>query len=272
MLRDKVILVVGGTSGIGLSAAVACLAEGASVSILGRRREELAEAVEAIESNAAMKHAKGLESRIECCMGDATSSLQVDDAFAQTIERFGGLDGVVHVAGASGRRHGDGPLHEVTDEGWEWTLRTNLDSVAWSNRAATRYWLEEDRNGSIVNIGSVIAANPSPHFFATHAYATAKAGIEGLSRAAASRYAANNIRFNVIAPGLIDSPMAQRAMHDEEIQDYLKTKQPLDSGRAGVPSDLDGAIVFLLSDSSAWVTGQVIDVDGGWSVSEGQIP
>jgi NAD(P)-dependent dehydrogenase (short-subunit alcohol dehydrogenase family) len=91
-----------------------------------------------------------------------------------------------------------------------------------------------------------------------------------MTKSAASYYAAWNVRFNVVAPALVDTPMAQRAMTNDAITQYLHTKQPLDGGRAGVPEDLDGCVVWLLSDQSRFVTGQVIAVDGGWSVSEGQ--
>ena len=106
-------------------------------------------------------------------------------------------------------------------------------------------------------------------FFATHAYAAAKAGIIGLTRAAASHYAREDIRFNVLAPALVDTPMSERAQGDAETMGYIERKQPLDGGRIGAPEDLDGAAVYLLSDAARAVTGQVLSVDGGWSVSEG---
>jgi NAD(P)-dependent dehydrogenase (short-subunit alcohol dehydrogenase family) len=101
-------------------------------------------------------------------------------------------------------------------------------------------------------------------------YAAAKAGIIGLSRSAAAHYAAEGIRVNVLAPALVDTPMAQRAAGDEAIQAFIRTKQPLDGGRMGLPGDLDGAAVYLLSDGARFCTGQVLAVDGGWTVSEGQ--
>jgi short-subunit dehydrogenase len=116
----------------------------------------------------------------------------------------------------------------------------------------------------------VLGSSPSPKFFATHAYATAKAGVVGLSRAAAARYAADGIRVNVLAPGLVATPMSKRAQADEAILGFIRTKQPLDGGRIGVPEDLDAAVVWLLSDASRFVTGQVIAIDGGWEVSEGR--
>jgi NAD(P)-dependent dehydrogenase (short-subunit alcohol dehydrogenase family) len=116
----------------------------------------------------------------------------------------------------------------------------------------------------------VLAWSPSPRFFASHAYAAAKAGIVGFSRSIASYYAEHGIRVNVIAPALVETPMSQRAAGNEEIMQFIRTKQPLDGGRIGMPSDCDGAALLLLSNESAFITGQVLAVDGGWTVSEGQ--
>ena len=116
---------------------------------------------------------------------------------------------------------------------------------------------------------SVLADSPAPRQFATHAYAAAKAGIVGLTKSAAAHYASQNIRVNAVAPALVATPMSGRAQANDEIMSFIKHKQPLDGGRIGVPEDLDGAALFLMSDAAKFVTGQVLAVDGGWSVSEG---
>ena len=121
-------------------------------------------------------------------------------------------------------------------------------------------------------MSSVLGFSPSPHYFSTHAYASAKAAIIGLTKSAAAYYAPANIRFNVLAPALVATPMSQRAQGDEEILRFIATKQPLEGGRIGHPSDLDGAAVYFMGDDSKFVTGQVLAVDGGWSVSDGQVP
>ena len=158
----------------------------------------------------------------------------------------------------------------MSDEGVRATLSLNLDSVIFSNRAALRVFREQGGGGVILNMASVLVWSPSPRYFATHVYAAAKAAIIGLSRSAAAHYAAEGIRVNVLAPALVDTPMAQRAAGDEAIQSFIRTKQPLDGGRMGLPGDLDGAAVYLLSDAARFCTGQVLAVDGGWTVSEGQ--
>ncbi|MDP9230304.1 MAG: SDR family oxidoreductase, partial [Bacteroidota bacterium] len=102
------------------------------------------------------------------------------------------------------------------------------------------------------------------------AYTASKSAIIGFSKSIAAFYAKNNIRINVIAPALVETPMSQRAANDEAILSFIKTKQPLDGGRIGYPEDLDGLAIYFMSDQSKFTTGQIVAVDGGWSISEGQ--
>jgi NAD(P)-dependent dehydrogenase (short-subunit alcohol dehydrogenase family) len=256
-LEGKSVLIIGGTTGMGLSAARACAREGAKLTFVGRDTESTEAA------------ARELGSGVASLSGDATDPLVAEEAVKLAVARFGGLDALYHVAGGSGRSRGDGPLHELTDAGLQYTLDVNLKSVFFSNRAAVQQFLAQGSRGVVLNMGSVITRSPSPTFFATHAYAAAKAGIEGMTLGCAAYYAKHQIRFNVIAPGSVETPMSRRAAGDAQIQAFLKTKQPLDGGRMGRPEDLDEAVVFLLSDGSKFVTGQILVVDGGWSVSEG---
>lgn len=255
----KVFVIIGGTTGLGLSAAQALLAAGARVVVVGRNPANVTAATQALGPSA-----RGLA-------GDATHPETAPKAIALAVNEFGAFHGLYHVAGGSGRRRGDGPLDALTDEGWEFTLQLNLTSVFLSNRAAVRQFLAQKTGGSVVNCSSVLGFSPSPKFFATHAYAAAKAAVLGLTRSAAAHYAPQGIRFNALAPGLVATPMSQRAQADTAILDFIRTKQPLEGGRIGQPEDLDAAVMWLLSDESRFVTGQVIAVDGGWSVSEGQI-
>jgi NAD(P)-dependent dehydrogenase (short-subunit alcohol dehydrogenase family) len=160
-------------------------------------------------------------------------------------------------------------LHECTDDGWHATLDANLKSTFLTNRAAVQHFLGQRQPGVILNMASVLGWSPSPHYFDTYAYTATKGGIIAMSRLAAARYAADGIRINVIAPGLIDTPMAGRAVGDAEILDFLRTKQPLTAG-PGTPEDCGDAAVFLCSDEARFITGAVLPVDGGWCVSEGQ--
>jgi len=255
-LQNKSIVIVGGTSGLGLSAAQACAAEGASVVVVGRDRAKASLLIDQFST------------QVRVVEGDARQAETADRAVREAVAAFNGLDGLYHVAGGSGRSQGDGPIDETTDAGWDYTLRQNLDCVFFSNRAALRQFLKQGRGGVILNMASVLGFSPSPRFFASHAYAAAKAAIIGMTKSAAAYYASKNIRINALAPALIETPMAQRAVRDDEIMQFVARKQPLDGGRIGQPQDLDEAVIYLLSDASRFVTGQVLAIDGGWSVSD----
>jgi len=258
MLNNKNIVIIGGTTGIGLSAAKAFLVNGAKVIVVGRNEESVSAAKKILGDNA------------EAIRADARESRTSVDAINSCIQKFGSFDGLYHVAGGSGRKMGDGPLHELTLEGWNRTMELNLTSLMLSNQAAIKKFLELNKAGTILNMGSVLGYSPSPHFFSTHAYAAAKSAIIGFSKSVAAYYAKDNIRVNVIAPALVETPMAQRAASDKEIAEFIRTKQPLDGGRIGQPDDLDGLALYFMSGLSKFTTGQVVAVDGGWSISEGQ--
>jgi len=259
-LEGKRLVVIGGTAGLGLSAASAFITAGAHVLAVGLKSEENVSAVNELEGSARF------------LWSDATLPDTAPAAISECLAAFDGFDGLYHVAGGSGRRWGDGPLHEITDEGWRKTLELNLNSLFYSNRAAVRQFLSQKTAGSILNLASVLAWSPSPTFFTTHTYAAAKSAIIGLTKSCAAFYAPQGIRFNALAPGLVDTRMAERAVGNPEIMAFIKTKQPLDGGRIGRPSDLDSAAIYFLSDDSQFATGQVLAVDGGWSVTEGQLP
>ncbi|HZZ79951.1 MAG TPA: SDR family oxidoreductase [Gemmataceae bacterium] len=246
-LHEKRCVIVGGTSGIGLAAARRFVAEGARVVVAGLDEGD----------------ARGLCPFRAC---DASSEAAVDALFADVVAQLGGLDVLYHVAGSSGRRHGDGPLHDCSAVGWQATLDANLKSVFLTNRAAVRQLLAQGSGGVILNMASVLAFSPSPHHFDTVAYAASKGGVVAMSRHTAASYASRQIRVNVLAPGLIDTPMAARAVGDSTIVTFLQSKQPLGPG-PGTPEDCADAAVFLCSDEARFITGAVLPIDGGWSVS-----
>jgi len=244
---------------MGLSAAKSFLRQGAKIIAVGRNQETCRQAQEELGALALV------------ISGDATQEDTASRAIQLCLEKWGGFDGLYHVAGGSGRKMGDGPLHEMTLEGWNKTLALNLTSVMLSNRAAVRFFLSQKKGGTILNMSSVLGYSPAPEYFTTHAYTAAKAAIIGFSKSLAAYYAKSNIRVNVIATALVETPMAQRAATDSAIRDYIQTKQPLDGGRIGRPEDLDGAACYFMSDYSIFTTGQILTIDGGWAVSEGQI-
>lgn len=257
-LHNKSIVIIGGTTGIGLSAAKTFVHEGACVVVVGRNDESVHEAGRILGTSAI------------ALVGDATVAGTALQAITTCIGKFKSFDGLYHVAGGSGRKFGDGPLHELSLEGWNKTLELNLTSLMLSNQAAVQTFLKLKTGGTILNMGSVLGFSPSPQHFVTHAYAAAKAAIIGFTKATAAYYAKDNIRLNVLAPALVETPMAQRAANDEAILSFIRTKQPLDGGRIGKPEDLDGAAVYFMSDQSRFATGQVLAIDGGWHISEGQ--
>lgn len=264
-LAGKGCLIVGGTGGIGLALSRRFLEEGARVVVTGRPGEP---------SDAANESLQGLGPfwRREA---DVASAASVGDAFRQALERLGGrLDVLFHVAGISGRRFGDGPLHECNEEGWDQVLSINARGAFLTNREAVRQMLGQERDeaglrGTIVNTGSVLGSSPSPRFFGTYAYAASKGALRAMTMTAAAQYAPEGIRFNLLSPGLIDTPMAARAVGDPAIRAYLEHKQPLGAG-PGTAGDIAEAGLYLCEPASRFVTGVELNVDGGWSVSEGR--
>ncbi len=263
-LDNQSCLIMGGTTGIGLATARRFLREGARVVVVGRT-EEHGEAAQDLLTDL------GPAWFLTADVRDARS---VDVAFREAIAWLGGrLDVLFHVAGISGRRYGDGPLDECTDEGWDMVLDLNARGTFLTNRAAVRQMLSQPLDahglrGSILNMGSVLGWSPSPRHFGTFAYAASKGAILSMTLAAAARYAPDRVRFNVLAPGLIDTPMASRAVSDPAIQTYLTQKQPL-AGGPGTALDCAEAALYLCEPAARFLTGVVLNVDGGWCVSEG---
>jgi len=259
-LRDRVCLITGST-GIAAATAARCAAEGAAVFVISRTEAHARDLADRLTAG---------EARAGWAAADLTDETQTEAAVAAAIERFGRIDGCFSVAGGSGRRFGDGPIHELTMDGWDQTLALNLRSQALTCRAVVRRMLAQTPNGSgtrgsILLMGSVTATDPAPEFFATHAYAAAKGATIGLMTAMAATYAPNLIRVNAVAPSLTDTPMAKRAGADARIRAYAARKQPL-AGEMLDPAAVADAAVYFLSDESRAVTGQLLKVDGGWSV------
>jgi NAD(P)-dependent dehydrogenase (short-subunit alcohol dehydrogenase family) len=256
--EGRAVLVTGST-GIAAATARAVANEGGRVFVVSRTEE----------------HARALAAEIgaEWRAADLAQEGEVDSVVGECVERFGRIDGVYNVAGISARRFGDGPLHEMTLEGWQTSFANNVTSQMLVCRAAIRQMLAQEpaatgQRGVILNMSSVLARHPSPAFFSTHAYAAGKGAVESLSRSAAGYYAPHGIRVNVIAPALVATPMSARAQTDDQIMEFVARKQPL-LGSALNPDDLVGTALYLLSDDSRAVTGQVIDVDAGWAVTDG---
>ncbi len=248
-LKDKRVVVTGAASGIGREIAQVFAAEGATVAAADINEVDLAET------------ARGPGKILPRVM-DVGSAEAVQKSFEAVGAELGGLDILICAAGVVGSKFGDGPAAECREEGWDYVMRINLKGVWLCCKYAIPLMLPQGK-GSIVTISSVTAMRPPCDFFRSHAYMTSKGGVITLTQCIAAYYGRNGIRANVIAPGMIDSPMSKRMQGIPEIMDYLKDRQRL--GALGDPSDIASAALYLAGDESRFVTGTVLPVDGGWA-------
>jgi NAD(P)-dependent dehydrogenase (short-subunit alcohol dehydrogenase family) len=258
-------LIVGGTGGIGLASARRFLEEGARLIVTAPSEEAGRAAASELDFPGQVRILM-----LELADGEESVTRLFD--FALNILE-GRLDILLHVAGISGRKLGDRALHECSDEAWTHVMQINAQGVFLTNREAVRQMLTQPLDaaglrGSVVNVGSVLDRSPSPERFGTFAYAASKGAVRAMTLAAAARYAPDRIRFNLLVPGLIDTPMAARAANDTRIQPYLATKQPL-AGGPGRTIDVAEAALYLCEPASRFVAGAELIVDGGWCISEG---
>ena len=247
------VLLITGSTGIAEATAIKAVQQGDSIFVISRD-----------ESHCLDLCARLPESGYYA--GDLREESVVGEALTACLNRFGGVDAVFNVAGISGRRQGDGPVHECTAEGWDVTLDSNVRSMFLVCRGVLRHWLDNGRPGTILNMSSVLAFSPQPQYFATHAYAASKGAIISMSLAMAAYYARHKIRVNVIAPGLVRTPMSARAQSDEDVLKFIAHKQPLSGGMLDA-GDVAETALFLLGEQARNITGQVVSVDGGWTVS-----
>ncbi len=257
------VIVVTGASGIAAAGARRFAAEGASVAIVSRDPAK----IEALATSIT-----GDGGRVEWAAADLRDEAATVAAFEGLRGAFGRFDGLFAVAGGSGRKFGDGPIHEIPLEGWQETLAQNGTPAFLASREVVRVMLDSEvadggSRGSIVLVSSILASYPSPRLFATHAYAAIKGGEVSLARTMAAYYAPHGIRVNAIEPGLVATPMSARASADPLTSAYAAAKQPLAGGLVTAEAIADAAL-FLLSDEARQITGQSLAVDGGWSVTE----
>lgn len=249
----KEVLLVTGSSGIAAATARMWAAEN-PVFVVGINRDECRELTSEL-------------GEADFAAADVRDEAAVRDAVSACVKRFGAIHALFNVAGISARSVGDGPLHLCTTEAWDTIMEVNAKGTFLVCREVLALWTKNTQAGVILNMGSVSARHPQRDHFATSGYAASKGAIEAMSLSAAAYYAPCDIRINVIAPGLVRTPMSVRAQSNQQIMEYMTHKQPLTKGILSA-EDIAKSACFLLGSDSSPITGQIVAVDGGWAVSE----
>jgi 3-oxoacyl-[acyl-carrier protein] reductase len=241
-LKEKVALITGASQGIGRATALAFAASGAKVAVAARQIAKLEELVKEIEAAGGEALAVPL---------DVADPARVKTAFAAVLAKFGKLDVLVNNAAITR----DTLALRMKVEDWDAVLRTNLTGAYLCIQQALGAMLKA-RYGRIVNITSVVAQTGNA---GQANYVSSKAGLIGLTRAIAVEVASRSITVNAVAPGFIETPMTDPL--SQELKDKMKSMIPL--GRFGTDKEIASAVMFLASDEAAYITGQVLDVNGG---------
>lgn len=241
---DKVVLVTGGATGIGRAACLAFAREGAAVMIgdVDNRAEST------------VKDILDIGGEAEFLITDVTRPEQVKALVSNCVDRFGGLNCAFNNAGVLPNTN---MLHEVSDEDFEKILAVDVKGVFYAMREQIGYMIKNS-GGAIVNTASVAGVIADPGM---SPYVAAKHAVVGLTKAAAIEYAAQGIRVNAIAPGLVATPMTQRWLDDENMRDILLAGSPI--GRAAQPEEIVGTVLHLCSGESSFTNGQIAIIDGG---------
>ena len=248
-LQDKVAIVTGASSDIGVSIAKRFIQEGANVVLLGRDLGRL-------------KRVAGDSKNAVPMTCDATSEAQVIQAIDQIMDKYGKIDILVNGVGAI---NDPVHLHKMPDAEIDRLLDVNLYGVLRPTKAVLAK-MSEARSGSIVNIGSISSERAIPRVHLA-VYSAAKAAVSMFTKAVAVEYARRNIRCNCVNPGIINSGMIKPYLEDPNARRVLEDRLPLN--RVGEPEDVANAVLFLASDEASWITGAVLNVDGGKTASEG---
>jgi NAD(P)-dependent dehydrogenase (short-subunit alcohol dehydrogenase family) len=253
-LDGRVALVAGGSGGIGVRTCAALAGVGARVTVVGRTAERLEEARAAVES-------AGSESLI--IAGDMHSRDAADAAVAQTLERFERIDVLVNAVGG-GAGTALYAAHEYPESEWDRIVDLNLRTTLLPSQAAARAMIEAGNGGRILNVSSVrgqLGLNAG-----YSAYVAAKGAIDALTRQHATEWAKYGITVNAISPTFVRTAQTASLLADEAFYEALVARIPL--RRIAEPDDLMGAILFFCSDASAFVTGQVLTLDGGLTATQ----
>lgn len=250
-LSGKSVLVTGGNSGIGLGMAEALAQAGAAVCIWGTNAEKNAAAL------ARLKAHGGKALALACDVGNEQ---EVEQRFAETVAALGPLHGCFANAGVSGRANVKS-FAEMDAEEWKRVTRVNLDGAFYTLRAAARHMVGHGQGGALVGTASLAAISGQPR--GEH-YAATKGGLISMIRALAVEFARNGIRANAILPGWIDTAMTEKALNWDKFRDKVLPRVPV--RRWGTPEDFGAIAIYLVSDASAYHTGDTFLIDGGYSL------
>lgn len=251
-VTDQVVLVSGGSRGIGRALAAGFAARGARVIITGRDAATLQPAAAAI--NDAVSHATPPRHAVGFEVCDVAEAPAVARTVAAVVEREGRIDTLLNVAGVNIRQ----PAERFTEEQFDYVLDINLRGAFWMAQAVGRTMLDRGR-GCIINVDSLNTQGPLKN---VTPYAMSKCGLQGMTRALALEWGPRGVRVNGLAPGFILTDLTQQLWSDPTMRAWGETNTPL--GRLGRPDDLVGTAVFLASPAAAFLTGQTIYVDGGF--------
>ena len=252
--EDRTYLVTGGGSGIGKGVAAGLVAAGASVMIVGRNPDRLAGAVKEIESSAAGSGAIRYEP------ADITNEEEATRAVDAVTAWHGRLHGVVHCAGGS---ETIGPITQIDSELWRRTIDLNVNGTMYVLKHSARQMVRGG-GGSFVGISSIAASNTHRWF---GAYGVGKSALDHLMQLAADELGASWVRVNSIRPGLIRTELVAPVLESPELSEDYRAITPLP--RPGEVEDVANLAMFLLSDAASYVTGQIINVDGGLMLRRG---
>lgn len=245
LLADKVVVITGGSRGIGAAIAAAALDAGAKVAIASRKQADLDRA-------AAELAGKGEVLAVACHTGKAED---VDALFAATVARFGRVDGAVNNAATNPYF---GPLLDTPDAAIDKTIEVNLKGYLYVARALVRHARARGGGASLVNVASVAGLRAAPM---QGIYGMTKAAVISMTQTLAFELGGGNVRVNAIAPGLVETKFASAIVANPMLRDHVIKRTPL--ARHAQPAEIAGAAVYLLSDASSFTTGSVIVADGG---------
>jgi NAD(P)-dependent dehydrogenase (short-subunit alcohol dehydrogenase family) len=244
-LKGKVSVVTGATGGLGKASCLALVLAGSKLMMISRDEGKLRELKEEI---------RGL-GEVEYITANVIDEEQVERAFKEAYNLFGRIDVLVNSHGINRRI----PTLDYPTELWEQVVDVNLKGTFLTCRAAGKYMILR-KYGKIINISST--AGSSGYKWGYSAYSPSKAGVDALTRTLAVEWAKYGIRVNAIAPYMIETNLTKKFLESEEIREQVLKEIPL--GIIGKPSDIAGAVVYLASPASDWLTGQVIYIDGGY--------